>query len=62
MSSQESLNLLHLEHVTDAKRFENFEQLEGTLTKCLLLIAVMTSQALIETKEATAFKKLVMVR
>ena len=52
--------MLQLEQVTDEEWFSDFELLEGTLTKCLLLIAVMTSQGLVDSKEATSFKQLLL--
>ena len=51
-SKKESLNLLKIEQITNLEWFRDFEQLDDTLTKCLLLVAMMSSQELISAKEA----------
>ena len=51
------LNLLDIEH---EDWFDEFQRLEGNLTKCLLLVALMTRLALIEKKESTLLKKFLM--
>ena len=38
-----SLDLLALEQSTGEEWFQKFEQVDGTLTKCLVLVAVLTS-------------------
>ena len=56
------INLLQIAEVTDSKWLAEFAQLEGgSLTKCLLLVAVMRSQALIDDKECRHFKQFLMV-
>ena len=54
------LNLLNIDQIDDHDWFSTFEQLEDNLTKCLLLVAVLTSQGLVSAKEASSFKKFLM--
>ena len=62
MEQQNRINLLKITEITDSKWMSEFEQLEGgSLTKCLLLVALMNSQGLIDDKECKIFKQYLMV-
>ena len=52
-------NLLDIDQIEEQEWFEQFEKLEGTLTRCLLLIAMLHNVQLISDKEQTMFKKMV---
>lgn len=54
------VNLLQIEKLSNQEWFSNFEELEDPLTKCLLLVAVMSSQGIISSKEALQFKEFLM--
>jgi hypothetical protein len=54
-------NLLKIHELTDQQWFEQFEVLEDPLTKCLLLVAVMSSYQIIDTKESLHFKQFLIV-
>ena len=55
-----SLNLLKIEELSHQEWFSSFEELKDPLTKCLLLVAVMSSQDIIDTKELLQFKEFLM--
>lgn len=42
-------------------KMKELEELEDSLTKCLLLIAVMKDQGLVDDKECLRFKEFLMV-
>ena len=44
----------------DEEWFKTLDQVEGSLTKCLLLVAVLIKHALIFEQEGTIFKKLLL--
>ena len=54
------VNLLEIEELSNEEWFDNFEELDDPLTKCLLLVAVLTSHGLINAREAVQFKTFLM--
>lgn len=53
-------NLLEIDQVNDEEWFEQFELVEGSLTKCLVLVALLSKRELITARESDLMKELLM--
>lgn len=54
--NKKTRSLLEVGELTDDQWFKQFDVVDGALTKCLLLVAVMSSHELIDSKESVRFK------